>query len=80
MINEKDYFYMRKAIELSQKGIGHTKSNPIVGCLIVKNDNIIGYGYHEKYGKAHAEINTIENSTDSVANSTMYVTLEPCFH
>lgn len=80
MINEKDYFYMRKAIELSQKGIGHTKSNPIVGCLIVKNDNIIGYGYHEKYGKAHAEINAIENSTDSVANSTMYVTLEPCFH
>ncbi|WP_053954818.1 bifunctional diaminohydroxyphosphoribosylaminopyrimidine deaminase/5-amino-6-(5-phosphoribosylamino)uracil reductase RibD [Inediibacterium massiliense] len=75
-----DTFYMKKALHLAQKGIGHTSPNPLVGAVIVKNGQIIGEGYHEKFGGPHAEINAFLNSTEDVSESTMYVTLEPCSH
>ena len=73
-----DKIFMKKAIDLAIKGTGFASPNPLVGALIVKNDQIIGQGYHECFGKNHAEINAIQNSKDDILNSTMYVTLEPC--
>jgi diaminohydroxyphosphoribosylaminopyrimidine deaminase/5-amino-6-(5-phosphoribosylamino)uracil reductase len=74
------YDYMRKAIELSKLGIGHVNPNPLVGAIIVKNNNIIGKGYHKKYGGPHAEINAFNSVTEDVTGAQMYVTLEPCSH
>ena len=70
--------YMKMAIELAKKGYGRVSPNPLVGCIIVKDGNIIGEGYHDKYGGNHAEINALNNCVESPHNSTMYVTLEPC--
>lgn len=73
-------FYMRRALELSLKGIGKTNPNPLVGAVIVKNGKIIGEGYHEYYGGPHAEVNAIKNAVEDVEGATIYVTLEPCSH
>ncbi|MGX4599633.1 bifunctional diaminohydroxyphosphoribosylaminopyrimidine deaminase/5-amino-6-(5-phosphoribosylamino)uracil reductase RibD [Faecalimicrobium sp. JNUCC 81] len=75
-----DKFYMNLALELAKKGKGRVNPNPMVGAVIVKNNKIIGQGYHEEYGKSHAEINAINSTKESVDDSTMYVTLEPCSH
>lgn len=74
--------YMRRAIELARLGIGHVSPNPMVGCVIVHEDRIIGEGYHQKYGEAHAEVNAVNSVSDSslFPDSTAYVTLEPCAH
>lgn len=71
---------MALAIELAKGGIGKVNPNPLVGAVIVKGKEIIGKGYHEKYGGSHAEVNAINSSNDSVEGSTLYVTLEPCCH
>lgn len=75
-----DEYYMGLAIYLARKGIGKVNPNPMVGAVIVKDNKIVGTGYHEKYGGKHAEINAIENSRESLNGSTMYVNLEPCSH
>jgi len=75
-----DIKYMKRAIVLAKKGKGYTNPNPMVGAVIVKDDVIIGEGYHEKYGKAHAEVNAFNNCTIDPKGATMYVTLEPCAH
>lgn len=71
---------MKRALQLSVKGIGHTNPNPMVGAVIVKDGRIIGEGYHRKYGEAHAEVNAFDNATEDVKGAEMYVTLEPCAH
>jgi diaminohydroxyphosphoribosylaminopyrimidine deaminase/5-amino-6-(5-phosphoribosylamino)uracil reductase len=74
--------YMRRALELAQHGKLHVSPNPMVGCVIVHNDRIIGEGYHAEYGKSHAEVNAV-NSVEDVTllkESSLYVTLEPCAH
>lgn len=73
-------FYMARALELSKKAIGHTSPNPMVGCVIVKDEEIIGEGYHECYGQLHAERNALKNCKRNPTGATMYVTLEPCCH
>lgn len=73
---------MARCIELAKLGAGYTSPNPMVGCVIVHNNKIIGEGYHQKHGEAHAEvnaINSVKNMTE-LGNSTLYVTLEPCAH
>ncbi|MEJ8554722.1 bifunctional diaminohydroxyphosphoribosylaminopyrimidine deaminase/5-amino-6-(5-phosphoribosylamino)uracil reductase RibD [Tepidibacter sp. Z1-5] len=75
-----DSKYMKRAIELALKGKGYTSPNPLVGAVIVKEGRIIGQGYHEHYGKAHAEVNAVNNACEDVTGATMYVTLEPCSH
>lgn len=75
-----DEYYMRKAFELAKKGRGHVSPNPLVGAVLVKNGKIIGQGYHEFYGKAHAEKNAIENARESVKGASLYCNLEPCSH
>lgn len=75
-----DSFYMQKALELALKGEGGVNPNPLVGAVIVKDNKIIGEGYHQKCGEAHAEVNAFNNATEDVEGATMYVTLEPCSH
>lgn len=84
---DTDIQYMQRAIELAEKGIGYVSPNPLVGAVIVKDNQIIGEGYHERYGEAHAEINALKSVADDVVaqpdglvSATMYVTLEPCCH
>ncbi|MTI48237.1 bifunctional diaminohydroxyphosphoribosylaminopyrimidine deaminase/5-amino-6-(5-phosphoribosylamino)uracil reductase RibD [Sporosalibacterium faouarense] len=72
--------FMERAIDLATRGSGYTNPNPLVGAVIVKNNKVIGEGYHKYYGGSHAEINAFNNSTEQVEGATMYVTLEPCSH
>jgi diaminohydroxyphosphoribosylaminopyrimidine deaminase/5-amino-6-(5-phosphoribosylamino)uracil reductase len=71
---------MQRAFDLALLGSGRIAPNPLVGCVIVKNNQIIAEGYHQQYGGPHAEVNAIENATASVEGATAYVTLEPCSH
>jgi diaminohydroxyphosphoribosylaminopyrimidine deaminase / 5-amino-6-(5-phosphoribosylamino)uracil reductase len=71
---------MQMALSQASKGLGKVNPNPLVGAVIVRGNNIIGSGYHEQFGGAHAEINAIKNASESVEGATMYVTLEPCSH
>lgn len=77
-----DEFFMRRAFELAQLGIGSVSPNPRVGCVIVHNHKIIGEGWHQKFGEAHAEVNAVNSVADSslLKESTVYVNLEPCSH
>ncbi len=83
--NFNDEFFMRKAIELAKIATGFTSPNPLVGCVIVKDGEIIGQGYHHEAGKSHAEIEAINNAYESgnaakIPGSCLYVNLEPCSH
>jgi diaminohydroxyphosphoribosylaminopyrimidine deaminase/5-amino-6-(5-phosphoribosylamino)uracil reductase len=69
---------MSLAVSLAKRALGETSPNPMVGAVIVKNDKVIGKGYHRKAGGPHAEINAINSSKGDIGNSTLYVTLEPC--
>lgn len=78
---KEDRKYMEIAIKLAERGRGDTNPNPMVGAIIVKDGKIISSGYHRQAGLHHAEIEAINNSSQSLESSTMYVTLEPCtFH
>ncbi|MBI3503014.1 MAG: bifunctional diaminohydroxyphosphoribosylaminopyrimidine deaminase/5-amino-6-(5-phosphoribosylamino)uracil reductase RibD [Bacteroidetes bacterium] len=74
--------YIKRCIELAQKGFVKVAPNPMVGCVIVCDEKIIGEGYHKKFGEAHAEVNAIDSVKDKslLKNSTLYVNLEPCSH
>lgn len=72
--------YMLRAIELARLGAGHVDPNPLVGAVIVKDDRIIGEGYHEAYGGLHAERNALKSCRESAEGAEIYVTLEPCCH
>jgi len=78
----RDEFYMRRCLELAELGLGKTYPNPMVGCVIVHKDEIIGEGWHQKAGKAHAEVNAINSVSDPslLSKSSLYVNLEPCSH
>ena len=71
---------MNRAIELAMRGEGNVEPNPMVGCVLVRDDQMIGEGWHQKFGGHHAEVNAIQSATSDVAGSTAYVTLEPCSH
>ena len=71
---------MNLALEQASKMLGNTKENPSVGCVLVKNDTVIGAGSTGINGRPHAEQNAISFSKTSVKNSSLYVTLEPCTH
>ena len=77
-----DEKYMWRCLQLAKKGLGKTKNNPLVGCVIVHNDSIIGEGYHRVMGESHAEVNAINSVKDTslLKESTLYVSLEPCSH
>jgi diaminohydroxyphosphoribosylaminopyrimidine deaminase/5-amino-6-(5-phosphoribosylamino)uracil reductase len=73
---------MQRAILLAGQGAGLVAPNPLVGCVIVHDGKIIGEGFHERYGEAHAEVNAIASVDDKtlLSRSSLYVTLEPCAH
>ncbi len=73
---------MRRALELATLGQGMVAPNPMVGCVVVHNGQIIGEGWHQQYGQPHAEVNAIASVADKslLSLSTVYVTLEPCSH
>ena len=77
-----DNLYMRRALELATLGKGKVAPNPLVGCVIVANNRIIGEGWHQRYGQAHAERNAVASVSDPslLVGSTVYVNLEPCAH
>ena len=78
-----DKIWMQRALSLAQNGLGFVSPNPMVGCVIVsESGDIIGEGYHERYGEAHAEVAALKSVTDraKLKGATMYVTLEPCSH
>lgn len=74
--------YMHRALQLASMGQGRVSPNPMVGAVIVCDDNIIGEGYHRQWGGPHAEVNAVASVADisKLSRSTMYVTLEPCSH
>ena len=83
MITEDDILLMQDAMLLAQRGEGQVNPNPLVGALIVKNDDIVARGYHTRYGDLHAEREAFKDAESRMADckgATMYVTLEPCCH
>ena len=79
-MSSEDITYMKQALDLARKGEGFTAPNPMVGAVIVKDQVIVGQGFHEAVGKAHAEADAIEQAGSSSEGATLYVTLEPCNH
>ena len=80
---DKNESYINQCLELAIKGAGYVAPNPLVGCVIVKDEKVIGSGWHKAFGGAHAEVNAINDAKKkglSLANSTLYVNLEPCSH
>lgn len=75
-----DTHYMKRAIELAKQGCGHTNPNPMVGAVIVKDGEVIGEGYHARYGDLHAERAALKSCTQDPRGADLYVTLEPCCH
>ena len=75
---------MHRCLQLAKLGAGNVAPNPVVGAVLVYEDSIIGEGYHQQYGAAHAEVNCINsvlNTNQSlIKKSTLYVSLEPCVH
>ena len=79
---QNDEFFINKCIEITRLGTGSVSTNPMVGSVIVYKGEVIGEGYHEKYGSDHAEVNAINSVEDKslLSKSTLYVNLEPCSH
>jgi len=82
--HDKDLLFLQEALELAKQGYGRVSPNPYVGALLVKNNQIIGRGFHQAAGKAHAEVMAVEDALKNgqdLQGATLYVTLEPCcFH
>jgi diaminohydroxyphosphoribosylaminopyrimidine deaminase/5-amino-6-(5-phosphoribosylamino)uracil reductase len=76
----RDERYMRRALELAEKGWGQTAPNPMVGAVVVRDDVVVGEGFHARYGEAHAEVNALRAAGDRARDATLYVSLEPCAH
>ncbi|MDR3071344.1 MAG: bifunctional diaminohydroxyphosphoribosylaminopyrimidine deaminase/5-amino-6-(5-phosphoribosylamino)uracil reductase RibD [Endomicrobium sp.] len=70
--------YMQLAIDLAKKGNGRVYTNPLVGCVVVKENEVVGRGWHKYFGGEHAEINALTDAGKSAKNADLYVTLEPC--
>jgi diaminohydroxyphosphoribosylaminopyrimidine deaminase/5-amino-6-(5-phosphoribosylamino)uracil reductase len=79
-VNAVDESWMRRAIELAERGRGHVEPNPLVGAVIVRDGQVVGEGWHEKYGEAHAEVNALAVAGEAARGATLYLTLEPCCH
>lgn len=80
VFNEADHRYMARALKLAQKGLYTTDPNPRVGCVIVRNDQVVGEGFHLRAGEPHAEIHALNAAGEHAKGATAYVTLEPCSH
>ena len=79
-MTNSDEKWIRRALELAERGRGHVEPNPLVGAVVVRDERIVGEGWHEKYGLAHAEVNALAAAGPAARGATLYVTLEPCCH
>ncbi len=79
-MSEKDEYYMNLALSLAAKGTGFTSPNPLVGCVIVKNNRVISSAFHKKAGSLHAERLAIMKAGKNAKGADLYVNLEPCAH
>ncbi|HEV3072285.1 MAG TPA: bifunctional diaminohydroxyphosphoribosylaminopyrimidine deaminase/5-amino-6-(5-phosphoribosylamino)uracil reductase RibD [Solirubrobacteraceae bacterium] len=78
---ETDRVHLERAIELAQRGTGAVKPNPVVGAVVARDGEVLGEGWHERFGAAHAEVNAIEAcGLADLGEATLYVSLEPCCH
>ena len=78
---ETDHEHLTRAIELAERGVGSVSPNPVVGAVVVKDDKVVGEGWHEEYGGPHAEVNALASAGDAdLQGATLYVSLEPCCH
>src|SRR3954471_22988915 len=75
-----DELWMRRALELAERGRGHVEPNPLVGAVVVRDGANVGEGWHQKYGQAHAEVHALAAAGEAARGATLYVTLEPCCH
>ena len=75
-----DHAHMARALRLAERGLDTTSPNPRVGCILVRNDRVVGEGWHERAGEAHAEIHALRMAGAAASGATAYVTLEPCSH
>ena len=73
-----DKKYIQTCLKLAKKGAGYVSPNPLVGCIIVRDEKIIARGYHHKYGEKHAEIDALDKIAGKAKGATLYVNLEPC--
>jgi diaminohydroxyphosphoribosylaminopyrimidine deaminase/5-amino-6-(5-phosphoribosylamino)uracil reductase len=78
--SEADTRFMSRALELAARGEGFVEPNPMVGCVVARDGQIVGEGWHERFGGAHAEVNALNAAADNARGATLYVTLEPCCH
>ena len=72
--------FLERALELAERGRGTTQPNPVVGAVLVRDGEVVGEGWHERKGEAHAEVNALGAAGDRARGATLYVTLEPCTH
>jgi len=82
-MNDRDREHMRRALDLAARGLFTTTPNPRVGCVIVREGRVIGEGWHERAGEAHAEVRAladVQSRGETARGATIYVTLEPCNH
>lgn len=80
-MTHSDEYWMHRALELARQGEGAVEPNPMVGCVLVRDDLLLGEGYHQRFGGPHAEVAALANSSASdLRGATAYVTLEPCSH
>jgi diaminohydroxyphosphoribosylaminopyrimidine deaminase / 5-amino-6-(5-phosphoribosylamino)uracil reductase len=75
-----DHAFMTRALALAARGRGSVEPNPMVGAVVVRDGTIVGEGFHERFGQAHAEVNALRQAGEAARGSTLYVTLEPCSH
>ncbi|MET0716835.1 MAG: bifunctional diaminohydroxyphosphoribosylaminopyrimidine deaminase/5-amino-6-(5-phosphoribosylamino)uracil reductase RibD, partial [Pseudoxanthomonas sp.] len=75
-----DHLFMARALRLAERGAYTTKPNPMVGCVIAQGEEIVGEGFHERAGQAHAEVVALQAARARAEGATAYVTLEPCAH
>ena len=80
MISPADQPYMAQALRLAERGLYSTSPNPRVGCVIVRDGVLVGEGWHQRAGEAHAEVNALQQAGTAARGATAYVTLEPCSH
>src|SRR5436309_8198161 len=79
MVDSDDH-WMRRALELAERGRGFVEPNPLVGAVVVRDGQLAGEGWHQRYGGPHAEVHALAAAGDAARGATLYVTLEPCCH
>lgn len=80
MADDTNLMWMRRALELAERGRGFVEPNPLVGAVVVRDGKLVGEGWHERFGQAHAEVNALAAAGEQARGATLYVTLEPCCH